>query len=188
MSLESESSKHELSKKSEVWKNSIFKLKFLRNYRLDFFCWALNRPLLTCRDRFDSKIIYFDTWIKILIFRNFQNLRLIVTYFDIRTHNWPKPQVRIILSSSQPKSVNSLKIICSKNVSIRSLYQKFESSNIAKKVLFILSQPEIQLHRFSVFIVLTPPVKISCSSPKQVQEKRFGNHKFCSVGRKTEYW
>ena len=32
----------------ELWYNFIFQLSFLRNYRLDFFFWALNPPLYSC--------------------------------------------------------------------------------------------------------------------------------------------
>ena len=41
----------------EYWNNSIFELRFLCNYRLDFFDWAIDQTFPTCRGTFDGKVI-----------------------------------------------------------------------------------------------------------------------------------
>ena len=63
----------------------MFQLIFLCTYSFDIFHRGVHRKLYNIRGRFDSKIIYFDISIGVLVVRKVQKVLLLLIQPDIQT-------------------------------------------------------------------------------------------------------
>ena len=152
----------------EYWHISKVKLQNPDNDRFCFF-WAVFWPFYNCRLGINWKIKKLVVCIRIPFVQFIEEMPIILTHPDSRTHVLPYLLVRSHLSTLQPKTVFFLKWF-GWNVFYSDRCMRFFIVGTLETMPLRWVHLEDQTTIFRLFIVLFPSIKISFESWKHVQE------------------